>query len=86
MSRCLSAPDYIAASRTSTVAKTKMFSVVRIQQKEYLVLCTVEEGLANTCKRLMTIAHVAGKALHLLDRNEMAYILQTPDKSLTTDI
>ena len=30
-------------------AKTKMLSVVRIQQKEYLVLCTVEEGVANTC-------------------------------------
>ena len=29
-------------------AKTKMLAVVRIQQKEYLGLCTVEEGVAKT--------------------------------------
>ena len=41
MSRCLSAPD--AKSLPTSLpqaAKTKILSVVRIQQKEYLVLCT----------------------------------------------
>ena len=66
MSRFLSVPPYITASRTS--AKTNMVSVVRIQD---LVLCTVEEGVANTC---IWLTMPAGKGLHLLDRKEMVWL------------
>ena len=46
MSRCLSAPDAISPSLPQgNTAKTKMLSVVRNQQKEYLVLCTVTSML-----------------------------------------
>ena len=44
MSRCLSAPDATSLSTSlpqEQVAKTKMLSVVRVQQKECLVLCSM---------------------------------------------
>ena len=43
MSRCLSA--LITSLPQEQAAKTNMLSVVRIQQKEYLVLCTVTSRL-----------------------------------------
>ena len=44
MSRCLSAPDATSLPTSlpqEQVAKTKMLSVVRVQQKECLVLCSM---------------------------------------------
>ena len=46
--RCMSAPDTTSLPTSlpqEQAAKTKMLSVVRIQQKEYLLLCTVLETL-----------------------------------------
>ena len=62
---------YITASKTSSYN-----SVVRIQQKDYLVLCTVEEGMANTC--IWLTMHPWSWKSTTLDRKEMAYTLQTP--------
>ena len=48
MSRCLSAPDATSLPTSlpqEQLTKTKMLSVVRIQQKECLVLCTVTSRL-----------------------------------------
>ena len=44
MSRCLSAPDAMSLPTSlpqEQVAKTKMLSVVRVKQKECLVLCSM---------------------------------------------
>ena len=49
-------------------AKTNM---VLVKGSKYLVLCTVEEGVANTCIWL-TIPMKLEKQLYLLDRREMA--------------
>ena len=50
-----------------------MLSVVRIQQKEYLILCTLRRGVAITCR---PHTHAACKVLHLLYRKDMAHTLQ----------
>ena len=63
----VSARCYIPTSLPQEqAAKTSMVSKVRIQLYK---LCTVEKCVANTC----ICPHEAGKALHLMDRKEMAY-------------
>ena len=45
-------PD--ATSLSLPQEQAVMLSMVRIQQKEYLILCTLKEGVANTCICLTT--------------------------------
>ena len=46
MSRCLSAPEATSLHHCLQNKQLK-HSVVRVQKNEYLVLCTVEEGVAK---------------------------------------
>ena len=69
-SRCRSGhPRVIIDSPRHELPNNSVWIFVRNGPCSYvLVLCTVEEGVANT----WSCPHEAGKALHLLDTKEMA--------------